>query len=150
MLSIKMAASGYFSLICRVASMPLSSGMAQSITVTRGRRLQASCTASWPSLASPTTEISSSSSSIRRKPRRTRAWSSTSRTVILCVGMALHFFTGNLKADEGAALHPRRNHDCPADKLRSLSHGNQPDSTLDLAVNEAAAMILDFEREGVG
>src|SRR5437773_7101639 len=58
MLNIKIPACGNFSRIFRAASIPLSSGIAQSITVTLGRSAQARRTASLPSLASPTTEIS--------------------------------------------------------------------------------------------
>ena len=47
--------------------------IAQSITITLGRNSQARRTASLPSLASPTTEISGSSSNMRRNPRRTSA-----------------------------------------------------------------------------
>ena len=57
----------------RSASMPLNSGKAISITATAGRSSRANRTASSPSLASPTTLISGSSSSMRRNPRRTRA-----------------------------------------------------------------------------
>src|SRR5262249_52740384 len=64
--------------------------------------------------------------------------------------MALHFFARNLQADQSAALRPRRNDECPADQFRALAHGNQPDSPLYLAVNKAAAMILDFQSEAVG
>ena len=48
-------------------------GIAQSITTTRGFSAAASAIASAPSDASPTTAMSGSSSSMRRKPRRTRA-----------------------------------------------------------------------------
>ena len=69
----------------RVASRPLSSGMAMSINTTSGRSFLASATAWRPSCASPTTSRSSSSSSILRNPSRTIMWSSASRTVILFI-----------------------------------------------------------------
>src|SRR5216683_15210 len=58
-------------------------GIAQSITITFGRSSSASLIAWTPSPASPATVISGSSSRMRRNPRRTREWSSTSKTEIL-------------------------------------------------------------------
>ena len=60
-----------------------------SMTTICGFSLDVSSTASRPFPASPTTSMSGSSSSNRRKPRRTRAWSSTTNTVITLPGEPL-------------------------------------------------------------
>ena len=65
-----------------VASRPSILGIWTSISTTSGRSCRVTATAWSPSLASPTTSMSSSASRIIRKPARTSAWSSTSTTVI--------------------------------------------------------------------
>jgi hypothetical protein len=67
-------------MISIVACSPLISGIAMSITTTSGSVFLTSAMASVPLLASPTTVSSGSSSRMRRKPWRTRAWSSTRTT----------------------------------------------------------------------
>src|ERR1019366_3869133 len=63
----------------RVASMPLSSGMATSITTISGRSSAARSTASRPLPASPTISMSAWAARIILKPWRTTAWSSANR-----------------------------------------------------------------------
>jgi hypothetical protein len=65
-----------------VASTPSSTGMRTSISTTSGRSRSASCTASSPLAASPTTSTSSCAPSTIRKPIRMSSWSSTSSTRI--------------------------------------------------------------------
>ena len=62
--------------------MPLWPGMTTSMRTTSGFCSRASNTASLTSPASPTTSMSCSASSSRRRPARTTAWSSTIRTRI--------------------------------------------------------------------
>src|SRR5664279_824701 len=62
-LRIRMAVSGAVRRMWRAATAPFMLGMAKSMTTTRGRSSRASCTAWWPSSASPTTLIAGSSSS---------------------------------------------------------------------------------------
>ena len=59
-------------------------GMRMSISTTSGRSSAVSRIASFPSAASPTTSMSACESRITRKPPRTSAWSSASRTRITC------------------------------------------------------------------
>ena len=65
--------------ICRVASMPSSTGIWTSTSAMSGRCSAASATACCPSAASPTTSMSSSASSSARMPLRISGWSSASR-----------------------------------------------------------------------
>src|SRR3954462_3904280 len=64
------------------ASMPPRLGIRTSISTMSGSVSDAFCTASLPSLASPTTSMSGSCSSTICRPRRNREWSSTTRTRI--------------------------------------------------------------------
>src|SRR5215212_1003677 len=71
---------GSMSRICAVASMPDRRGIRTSIKTTSGIRSCAFSTASWPSLASPTSSRSSSLPRTISRPRRNSAWSSTTIT----------------------------------------------------------------------
>src|SRR6266516_7561721 len=72
-------------MICRVASSPLSVGIAMSMTTTSGRCFLASCTAWRPVSASPTIVMSGSASRRTRRPWRTTVWSSTNRIRIFSI-----------------------------------------------------------------
>src|SRR6478736_119339 len=72
--------------IWRVASRPLSCGIAMSMTMTCGCSFLASWRAWRPVSASPSTSMSDSTASSERRPWRTTVWSSARSTVIL--GMA--------------------------------------------------------------
>src|SRR5690349_10160305 len=76
-------AEGISCTICRVASKPLSRGMAMSMTTTCGMNFLASWTAWRPVSASATTSMSGSAIRRERRPWRTKVWSSARRTVIL-------------------------------------------------------------------
>src|SRR6478752_6336639 len=71
---------GSRSRICAVASIPERRGMRTSIRTTSGIRSWAFSTASWPSDASPTSSSSSSLPRTISRPRRNKAWSSTTIT----------------------------------------------------------------------
>ncbi len=75
-------AAGSAARICRVASSPLSTGIAMSIRITFGFSDFAISTASRPVFASPATKNSPSTSSSAHSPCRTIAWSSASSTVM--------------------------------------------------------------------
>ena len=64
---------GATSFIARHASMPLHLGIRMSIRTTSGSDSPAFCTASAPSLASPTSSMSSSAASTISRPRRNKA-----------------------------------------------------------------------------
>src|SRR6185437_16930535 len=121
--------------------------MAQSITTTCGPRSRASRIASAPSPASPTTVIFFSSSSRRRIPLRTSAWSSTSRTEILAA-----FFIQPLprypQPYKRSAAGRRGKLNSAAQEFRPLAHPNQPDAALSVRRPNADAVVLDvhFQR----
>ncbi len=73
-------------MICLVACRPFNKGMAISMTITSGRRLKFKRTASHPFLASPTTSMSPSNSTIDFKDLRKFELSSTRSTEICLVG----------------------------------------------------------------
>ncbi len=117
--------------ICRVASRPLSSGIAMSMTTTPGRSFLVSCTAWRPVCASPTTSMSPSASSNARSPSRTIAWSSASRTVIGFMRVTRsrpHAAERNLRPDGGAFARCGFDGEAAADHLHPLSHAEQPQS----------------------
>jgi hypothetical protein len=64
---------GATSLVARHASMPLLFGIRMSMSTTSGSDSPATATASVPSLAWPTTSMSSSSARTISRPRRNRA-----------------------------------------------------------------------------
>src|ERR1700676_559377 len=154
MLNIKISTAGNSLRIRRVASMPLNSGSAQSITITCGRNSSASRTASGPSLASATTEISGSSSNMRRKPRRTRAWSSTSRTVILR-GMSLQFVLRDFHTNQCSSLSGVRDLQSASDQFGTLAHAHQTDASRSISIwhvragGESFAVIFHFQLKGI-
>ena len=72
--------------ICRVASMPSSTGMRTSISSTSGLADRATATASAPLAASPTTARPGVAATMPQNPTRTRAWSSATATEIVIPG----------------------------------------------------------------
>ena len=88
-------------------------GISRSIRMTSGSSRRAIATPSLPSAASPTTSMSSSRSKNVRRPVRTTAWSSTSRTRIGCWrahGLTLQDRVGTAVRGTGtpSLLHARR------------------------------------------
>src|SRR5215469_6622356 len=75
--------AGAAAVIAAVAWIPFMPGIRTSISTTSGCRALGMRTPVAPSAASPTTSMSGSASRIIRKPRRSRDWSSTSRTRIM-------------------------------------------------------------------
>src|SRR5713101_3533817 len=146
MLSIKMVAAGSFARMVRVASMPLMPGSAQSITITFGLSSSARRTASLPSLASPTTEIAGSSSSMRRKPLRTNAWSSTSRTVSL-TPMRFCFLARNGQLQGRASAVALRKFQCRSNQFGAFAHAHESDTLVRSVRGKSFAMIFYLERQ---
>src|SRR4051812_44852116 len=128
MLSIRTFASGSASKMRRVATAPFILGSAKSITMTCGLSAIAATTASKPSLASPTTLIPVSSSSIRRKPFRTRLWSSTRSTLISVCGICLRSVIWCGCADKRAAHPSPQKFDGALHKVNPLAHRDQAQS----------------------
>src|SRR6202035_3177032 len=145
MLSIKIAVSGSLLRMRRVASNPLIPGSAQSITISRGCNCAASLTASAPSLASPTTSMSGASSRMRRKPRRTKLWSSTSKTEIL-LDMLFHW---NLQTNEGSTLRWLEKFDGSAQQLRALAHGDQSNAGPCGSLDKSYAVIFNLQLQSL-
>src|SRR5437763_12695110 len=144
MLSMSTSACGSLCRIFLVACKPFIRGIAQSITITRGCNSWVRRMASVPSAASATTVISGSSSRMRRKPRRTRLWSSTNRTVILS-RMGIQVLPGNLQSNQGSALRWPCEFHPAAQQLGAFAHGYQSNSLLRFLRYETFAMIFDFE-----
>src|SRR5262249_15381115 len=145
MLSINTSVSGAICRICRVACNPLIPGRAQSITITCGFSDRASLTASSPSAASPTTLISGSSSSMRRKPRRTRLWSSTNRIEIFSSGMRLQSLPRDRQFHQRPTLRWPLEFNLPSEQLGPFSHRNQPNSLAGLNCRKPRTVVLNFE-----
>src|SRR5262245_36310253 len=95
--------------------------------ITVGFSSFANFTASTPSPASPTTVMSGSSSRIRRKPRRTRLWSSTSRTEIFSA-MQFHFLFRYRQPHARSPLRGLYEFDLSVEQLGAFTHRDQPDS----------------------
>ena len=74
---------GFAFVICDAASIPLSRGMAMSISTTCGCNSPARRTASRPSSASAAISMPGSRSSRKRTPLRTMPWSSATSTRIM-------------------------------------------------------------------
>src|SRR6185437_12461441 len=148
MLRMSTFAEGVASRMRRVATAPFMLGSAKSMTMTSGRSLNAASTASWPSLASPRTRISGSSSSMRRNPRRTSAWSSTRRIVSSARGMRLLADDRRRYADQRASFASRQEFDFAAQHLRAFPHRDQPHAAPVLRA-EADAMIFHFEGDAI-
>src|SRR6185437_8673342 len=125
MLSISTLVSGSASRIRLVAIAPFMLGSAKSMTTTFGRSCFAASTASNPSLDSPSTRMPGSSSSIRRNPRRTRLWSSTSSTLISVGCMYLHFTIRRGSAHERSARVPAKEFNFSIHQIGAFPHGNQ-------------------------
>ena len=145
MLSIRTAAVESRARICRVATRPLVPGIAQSMTMTAGLSEAARAIASSPLLASPTTSIDGSSSSIRRNPRRTRLWSSASRTVILSAMRNRH-----AKANDGSPFLGTVELERASDQFGALAHRDQAQPTAGGRAAESFSMVFDFELQGIG
>src|SRR5664280_658530 len=146
-LRIRMAVSGAVRRMWRAATAPFMLGMAKSITTTRDWSSAASCTAWWPSSASPTTVMAGSSSSMRRKPRRTRLWSSTRSTDMRGSVMGLLNSSGYREADQrtaGTAVFQIRK---PIHQAGTLTHRDQAHS-VGMGGSETDAPIFHFEHYG--
>src|SRR5262245_30821894 len=144
MLSMSTATFGLSARIFLVATRPLVPGMAQSMTTTAGLSCLVREIASSPLLASPTTSIDSSSSRMRRKPRRTRPWSSARRTVILDSDTRRY---RHFHADEGAAFGGPQEFNRPAHERRPLAHGNEAETAARRCAGEPRSPIFDVELE---
>src|SRR5437763_1459851 len=105
--------------------------------------------ASSPSPASPTTAMSGASSRMRRKPRRTRLWSSTSKTLILS-GMRLRFFQRNLQPDQCAAFRWSKEFQATPKQFGAFPHGYQPNARFRALRAEPGAVILDLQFQRLG
>src|SRR5688572_10459093 len=149
MLSIRTATSGEDSRILRVAVSPLTPGSAQSITITLGLSSPANRMASFPLAASPTTEISGSSSRSRRRPRRTRLWSSTSNTVI-SLPMQIPSFSRHFQEDARASFGRTDEIDGPAEQLGAFAHGDDADPAQCVLDVKPRSVVLHFEIQSVG
>src|SRR3954454_11473998 len=118
------------------------------MTITAGRRLTARSTASGPSPASPTTVIPGSSSSMRRKPRRTSTWSSTTIVAItpsgLADGIRLLPERRNGETHQGAALGAGQKFHAASRYLRAFAHGDEAEPILP-PDGKPGAVILDFQ-----
>src|SRR5580765_2368196 len=97
-----------------------------------------------PSPASPTTSMSASSSSIRRKPRRTRLWSSTSKTVMF-FGIRFCLLPWYRQVDQRSAFRWTRNDDLPTHQFSTLAHCDQPNATLIEPLREARSVVLHLQ-----
>src|SRR5471032_3312208 len=152
MLRMRMAVSGAVRRIWRLATAPFMLGSAKSITTTRGRSSNASSTAWCPSSASPTTRMSWSSSNMRRNPRRTRLWSSTSRTEIAGSGMRLLAMSllrqyRHRKTHQGATRAAVLEFQTAVHQFRSLTHGNHAHPVA-LRTSETDTIIFHFKHHG--
>src|SRR5947209_3642016 len=105
--------------------------------------------ASSPSLASPRTWMSGASSRMRRKPRRTRLWSSTSSTVILS-GMRLRPVDWHLQLNQGPSFRGLQEFQGPADEFCAFAHGHQSYALLRALRIEAGAVVFDFQLQNFG
>src|SRR5688500_12628266 len=151
MLRISTAGGRGFATIDRVASIPFVIGIAQSMTTTCGSSCRASAIACAPSLASPITSIAGSSSSMRRKPRRTSAWSSTRSTVILGgTAPLLRTRQRYLQAHQRAPFARPCELDGAAGQRRPLAHRRQAKTASACGRRNPRAVILDLEFEAGG
>src|ERR1017187_8308743 len=148
MLSMRTAVSGVSFMICRVACRPFMPGRAQSITPPWGLSFLAILMDSSPVPASPTTSMSDSSSSMRRKPRRTRLWSSTSNTAIF-FSIRLRFLPGDGQMHPGSTFHWARKNDLPAHQFRALAHRNQTNPVPVGMLRETDSMIFYFQLKNI-
>src|SRR6185312_7581135 len=148
MLSMRTFASGRRARMRRVATAPFMLGRAKSMTMTSGFKARADSTASKPSLASPTTVMPGSSSSIRRKPWRTRLWSSTSNTLMSVCCIRLRLVVRRYGAHQSAACLAARKFNCPLDQVDALAHGDEAESVADF-LGVADAFVFDFHHERV-
>src|SRR5471032_329366 len=127
-------------------------GSAKSITTTRGRSSSASSTAWCPSSASPTTRMSGSSSNMRRNPRRTRLWSSTSSTEIAGSGMRLLAMSllrqhRHRKTHQGATRAAVLEFQAAVHQFRSLTHGDHAHPVA-LRTSETDTIVFHFQHHG--
>src|SRR5262245_38369928 len=146
MLSIRTATFGLSPRIFRVATRPLVPGIAQSITTTAGLSCFVSAIASSPLLASPTTSIASSSSSMRRKPRGTRLWSSARSTVIVASSPRGH---RHFHANEGAAVGRPKELDRSSHERCPLAHRDNAKAPARRDGRQARAVVFDLQLEHV-
>src|SRR5688572_18771199 len=125
MLRARTLVCGCDSAMRRVASMPLSSGIATSMTTTSGFSCSVMVTASRPLPASPTISMSAWAPRIIRKPWRTTAWSSANKIRVFL--LILHNGRGNPGFD-GHAFFGGQDFQFPAGTARPGSHAGHADS----------------------
>src|SRR5260370_41905567 len=82
---------------------------------------------------------------MRRKPRRTRAWSSTRRTVSL-FGMRFHLFAGGLEMNEGATCGEWGNFERAAQNFGAFTHSDEADADLAFGGAKTFAMYFQFTK----
>src|SRR5580693_6995323 len=87
---------------------------------------------------------------MRRKPRRTRLWSSTSRTLIILGGMRLLHTERNGEADKSAATRSRKKFDLSIHKFGSFTHGYQTHPLILLHWRKSHTMVFHFKHHGSG
>src|SRR5204863_10169636 len=111
----------------------------------------ASALASSPFAASPTTAMASSSSRMRRKPRRTRLWSSASRTVILRSDIGgFRGREGHRQANQGSCAGRRtENIDGATDQRRAFAHGHEAETAAAGRRAETFSVIFHVELQDV-
>src|SRR6266404_1225212 len=141
-------------MIRRVASKPLSSGMAMSMTTTSGRSCFAIWTAWRPFSASPTMAMSGSASKSTWNPCRTMAWSSASRTVILLIRTSLFQVEGNFHGHGSSSVGLGFDSKTAIDQAHALLHAQQAQPFFsfcrDLLLHfESFAVVGDLNPEGV-
>src|SRR5260370_20611815 len=83
---------------------------------------------------------------MRRKPRRTRAWSSTRRTVSL-FGMGFHLLAGDFEMNEGTTSGEWRNFDRAAKNFGAFAHGDEADASLSIGGTKTLAVIFSFHKQ---
>src|SRR4029077_6262778 len=88
--------------------------------------------------------MSGSSSNMRRNPRRTRLWSSTSNTVIF-FAIGLHPFSRNRQMQECSAFGRMREHELSTHQFRAFAHRHQTNPLAGGALSESYSMIFYFE-----
>src|SRR5947199_5669145 len=92
--------------------------------------------------------MSGSSSSMRRKPRRTRLWSSTSNTVIffsIRFRFRLGFLPGYGQVNQRSAFGWSQKNDLSAHQLCALAHGYEADAPPVGTLGKSGAMVQYFQ-----
>ena len=138
-----------------MAATPLVLGMRRSIRTTSGGVARHRSSASWPSLASPTSSRSGASSTMVRRPERKIGWSSatTTRIAVLDRGVAIQRCRhGRLVTGQDGA-HRRPGGVAAGDRAGAaelggpLAHGGEPDPGPEL-LGQADAVVLDDDVQG--